>query len=324
MHIKIENITKEFEGVKAVDDFSIEIEKGELVSLLGPSGCGKTTTLRMLGGFLAPSSGRIILEGEDITVAPPEKRPLATVFQSYALFPHMNVIQNVTYGLKNIKKYSKGELGEMGRKMLDIVGLGELCGRSVTRLSGGQQQRVALARALILNPKVLLMDEPLSNLDAKLRVRMRNEIKQIQKKLGITMVFVTHDQEEAMSISDRIVVMNRGRAEQIGTPSDVYERPHSEFVADFIGRANILENNEYKAVVRPEHIVLSNEKGRYSGSIVEKSFLGFFTSYVLNAKIDGKETVLHVDCVNSKCDYRVGDTVYFDFEIVHNIKNIRI
>ncbi|KDR94694.1 iron(III) transport system ATP-binding protein [Peptoclostridium litorale DSM 5388] len=320
MYLKIENITKEFEGFRAVDDFSIEIEKGELVSLLGPSGCGKTTTLRILGGFLAPSSGRIILEGEDITGTSPEKRPVATVFQSYALFPHMNVIQNVTYGLKNLKMYSKGEMDQKGREMLDIVGLGELSGRNVTRISGGQQQRVALARALILNPKVLLMDEPLSNLDAKLRVRMRNEIKHIQKKLGITMVFVTHDQEEAMSISDRIVVMNGGRAEQIGCPINIYERPCSEFVADFIGRANILEMGASKVVVRPEHIVISSKDGRYSGAIVEKSFLGFFTSYVVNAKIDGKETLLQVDCVNSKCNYDTGDIVHFEFERVHEIE----
>lgn len=321
MFLSIENVTKEFGSFAAVRDFSIEIEKGELVSLLGPSGCGKTTMLRMIGGFLNPSKGRILLEDKDITAMTPEKRPVSTVFQSYALFPHMSVIENVEYGLKSNKAYSAKEVREKSVQMLSVVGLEELQKKNVTQISGGQQQRVALARSLILNPKVLLMDEPLSNLDAKLRVKMRKEIKQIQKRFGITMIFVTHDQEEAMSISDRIVVMNSGEIEQFGTPEQIYKAPETEFVADFIGRANILRLAGRKSVVRPQHIRLSSERGSYSGSIVEKTFLGFFTSYVIECEIEGERQLLQVDSMDSHGSHGVGERVYFEIERLHNLKD---
>lgn len=317
MFLSIENIRKEFGNFAAVEDFSVDIQKGELISLLGPSGCGKTTVLRMIGGFLSPSKGRIMIEGQDITGMPPQKRPVSTVFQSYALFPHMNVIQNVVYGLKSSKLYSVREIEKMGLEMLSTVGMEELKNKNVTQLSGGQQQRVALARALILNPKVLLMDEPLSNLDAKLRVKMRKEIKQIQKEFGITMIFVTHDQEEAMSISDRIVVMNAGKAEQIGFPEQIYEEPRTEFVADFIGRVNIIQLDGKRTVIRPQHIALSREAGKFKGRIAEKSFLGFYTSYVVEGIVDGTPLMLQVDSVDSKDKYEEGENILFDFEKLH-------
>ena len=224
----------------AVDDINLQIRSGEFLTLLGPSGCGKTTTLRMIAGFENPSAGELTLDGEDMTGLTPDKRPMAMVFQSYALFPHMSVFDNVAYGLKLLK---------MGRKQIEqevnfaltSMSLLAFAERSPNQLSGGQQQRVALARALVMKPKVLLFDEPLSNLDAKLRVQMRAEIRRLQQKLGITSVYVTHDQDEAMSLSDRIVVMRHGKIEQLATPEEVYRRPASVFVADFIGQANFLD-----------------------------------------------------------------------------------
>jgi iron(III) transport system ATP-binding protein len=242
MYLTLENITKVFPPrgtageVTAVHDVSLGIEKGELVTLLGPSGCGKTTTLRMIAGFEFPTLGRITLDGQEINPLPPHKREMSMVFQSYAIFPHLNVFENIAYGL-NVQRLSKSVIKERVNKVLDLVHLEGYGDRAPTQLSGGQQQRVALARALIMEPKVLLMDEPLSNLDAKLREEMRTEIRRIQKELNITSVYVTHDQIEAMTLSDRIVVMNQGIIEQIGTPVEVYRFPNNRFVADFIGRA---------------------------------------------------------------------------------------
>src|SRR5512136_1704676 len=246
MYLTLENITKVFpprgsaSEVTAVHNVNLDIEKGELVTLLGPSGCGKTTTLRMIAGFEFPTSGRIILDGQEINPLPPHKREMSMVFQSYAIFPHLNVSENIAYGL-NVQRLSKSIIKERVNKVLDLVHLEGYGDRAPTQLSGGQQQRVALARALIMEPKVLLMDEPLSNLDAKLREQMRTEIRRIQKRLGITSVYVTYDQIEAMTLSDRIVVMNQGIIEQIGTPVEVYRFPNSRFVADFIGRANFVQ-----------------------------------------------------------------------------------
>ncbi len=217
----------------------LDIEKGELVTLLGPSGCGKTTTLRMIAGFEFPTAGTITLDGREINSLPPHKREMSMVFQSYAIFPHLTVFENIAYGL-NVQRLSQHVIGERVNKVLDLVHLEGYGDRAPTQLSGGQQQRVALARALIMEPKVLLMDEPLSNLDAKLREEMRTEIRRIQKAMNITSVYVTHDQIEAMTLSDRIVVMNAGIIEQIGTPVQVYRFPNSRFVADFIGRANFV------------------------------------------------------------------------------------
>ena len=248
MYLSLENISKIFpprggvSEVTAVKNVSLEIYKGELVTLLGPSGCGKTTTLRIIAGFEFPTEGKIILDGQEINSLPPHKRNMSMVFQSYAIFPHLNVFENIAYGL-NVQRLSKEVISNRVNKVLDLVHLEGYGHRAPTQLSGGQQQRVALARALVMEPKVLLMDEPLSNLDAKLREEMRTEIRRIQKELNITSVYVTHDQIEAMTLSDRIVVMNLGVIEQIGTPVEMYRYPNSRFVANFIGRANFVAGN---------------------------------------------------------------------------------
>jgi len=225
--------------VRAVDRVSLTIEPGEFVTLLGPSGCGKTTTLRLISGFEMPTSGRILLDGKDISHRPPNKRDMAMVFQSYALFPHMTVFNNIAYGLR-VQHTPRHDVQQRVERVLELMGLSGMGNRRPHELSGGQQQRVALARSLVVEPRVLLFDEPLSNLDAKLRVQMRSEIRNLQRRLHITSVYVTHDQVEAMALSDRIVVMNNGQIEQIGTPEEIYRWPVSRFVADFIGRANFL------------------------------------------------------------------------------------
>ena len=243
--VALERLTKVFrspEGreVMAVDDVSLSFGGGSFVTLLGPSGCGKTTTLRMIAGFENPTSGRILVDGADVSRRTPDKREMGMVFQSYALFPHLTVFENVAYGLR-LRRRSGTDLRAAVDRTLELVGLSGLGSRRPSELSGGQQQRVALARAMAIEPRVLLFDEPLSNLDAKLRVSLRSEIRRIQQTLGITSVYVTHDQSEAMALSDVVVVMNAGRVEQFGTPDEVYRRPASRFVADFIGRANFVE-----------------------------------------------------------------------------------
>ncbi len=226
----------------AVDSVSLSVKQGEMVVFLGPSGCGKTTTLRMIAGFELPTSGKILIEGTDMTNVPVNKRGIGFVFQNYALFPHMSVFSNVAYGLRS-RRESEAMIGQKVLNALELVGLANAGERYPNQLSGGEQQRVALARVLVMEPKLLLMDEPLSNLDAKLRIYMRTEIRRIQKKLGITCLYVTHDQSEALTMADRIIVMNRGHVEQIGSPFDIYAQPASIFVADFIGQANILKVN---------------------------------------------------------------------------------
>lgn len=247
MYLRLQDLVKVFpsrhgsDEVVAVNHISLDIEQGELVTLLGPSGCGKTTTLRMIAGFEFPTGGKILLDGREINMLPPHQREMSMVFQSYAIFPHLNVYENVSYGL-NVKRVPGAEIKRRVAEVLELVQLTGYENRAPNQLSGGQQQRVALARALVMHPKVLLMDEPLSNLDAKLREQMRTEIRRIQKSVGITSVYVTHDQVEAMTLSDRIVVMNQGIIEQIGPPPALYRRPASRFVADFIGRANFIES----------------------------------------------------------------------------------
>jgi iron(III) transport system ATP-binding protein len=235
-----EFVTPEKRNVIAVNRANLNIEQGQFVTLLGPSGCGKTTTLRMIAGFEFPTSGSIVLDGKNIATTPPNKREMAMVFQSYALFPHLNVFDNIAYGLQ-LQRKTNSEIKRAVAEMTELVNLSGLEKRRPAELSGGQQQRVALARAIAVRPKVLLFDEPLSNLDAKLRVGLRTEIRRLQKQLGITSVYVTHDQAEAMSLSDLIVVMHAGKIEQTGTPNEIYRRPINRFVADFIGRANFLE-----------------------------------------------------------------------------------
>ena len=233
MYLNVEGLRKSFGNKIIVDDLSFSLEKGELMCILGSSGCGKTTTLNMIGGFLPADGGKIFLDGQDITDIPPEERPVATVFQAYALFPHMNVLQNVTYGLK-FKRMARQEAEEKGMRYLDMVGMREYAKASIQRLSGGQQQRVALARALITEPKLCLLDEPFSNLDAGLREKLRFELKRLQKELGMTMLFVTHDQEEAMILSDRMAVMEKGVFVQCDTPWNIYHHPATGFVRDFL------------------------------------------------------------------------------------------
>ncbi|MDS9466354.1 ABC transporter ATP-binding protein [Paracoccus sp. MBLB3053] len=235
--LNLEHLQKSFGPTKVVHDFNLSIEKGEFVSFLGPSGCGKTTVLRMVAGFEGPSEGRILIDGQDVTRLRPNQRQIGMVFQAYALFPNLTVAENVGFGLK-VAGVPRAERGPRVQEMLDLIGLPELGGRYPWQLSGGQQQRVALARALAPRPRVLLLDEPLSALDAKIRVSLRNQIREIQQQLGITTIFVTHDQEEALSISDRIVVMHRGVADQTGTPRDIYNHPATDFVAGFVGTLN--------------------------------------------------------------------------------------
>jgi spermidine/putrescine transport system ATP-binding protein len=244
--VRLESVTKAFKEALAVDDISLTIEDGEFFSLLGPSGCGKTTTLRMIGGFEVPTSGSIFLGDRDVSDLPPYKRDVNTVFQSYALFPHLDVSENVAYGLKR-KKVASGEITGRVTEMLELVDLPDYGTRRITQLSGGQAQRVALARALVNKPQVLLLDEPLGALDLKLRKQMQLELKRIQSEVGITFIYVTHDQDEAMTMSDRIAVMNRGRFEQVGAPQDVYEAPATAFVAGFLGASNLLEGEVTEA-----------------------------------------------------------------------------
>ncbi len=264
--LRILGLTKQLGGRRVVDGINLDVGQGELVCLLGPSGCGKTTTLRMVGGFISPDAGRIEIGGRDVTGLPPERRPTAMVFQNYALWPHMTVFKNIAYGLK-LRKISKPEIEERVQAVLKMVNLTHLRDRHPAALSGGEQQRVALARALVLEPAVLLLDEPLSNLDAKLRVVVREEIKEIQQRLKITTVFVTHDQDEAMSIADRIAVMSAGRIEQYAKPEEIYRRPESRFVAGFVGTMNFFEGRIHPdhIVVGPSQVRLAVEEGALEG-----------------------------------------------------------
>ena len=247
--IQLSDVYKKFEGSEGavIKNLSLEVKKGEFLTLLGPSGCGKTTTLRMLAGFEQPTSGRVIIDGEDVTEISPHERCVNTVFQNYALFPHMNIFDNIAFGLK-MKKVSGNEIKARVNEMLKMIQLEGYEKRMPSQLSGGQMQRVAIARAVVNNPKVLLLDEPLGALDQKLRKQMQLELKHLQKRLGITFIFVTHDQEEALTMSDRIVVMKDGVIEQLGTPDEIYENPSTRFVADFIGETNFLEGKIIKVM----------------------------------------------------------------------------
>ena len=303
--IEIRNLTKSFGNLKAVDDISLDIQSGEFITLLGPSGSGKTTVLRMIAGFEDPDAGLIKLNGEDITHLPPFDRDVNTVFQDYALFPHMSVQENVEYGLRT-RKVSKTERAKQAIAAIASVKLEETVNRLPHQLSGGQRQRIALARALVLRPRVLLLDEPLGALDRQLREEMQVELKKIQRDAGITFVFVTHDQEEAMRMSDRIVVFNSGRIEQVGTPEQVYEEPRTNFVAGFLGTANIftvdmankLLGASSTVSIRPERIRLEAlgtkiDEGETSivGRIHEAAFVGANTIYIIETEFGMKLTV---------------------------------
>ncbi len=297
--IELKNIVKEFDGQVVLKGINLDIHENEFVTLLGPSGCGKTTTLRIIGGFAEANSGEVIFDGIDIAKVPPYKREINTCFQKYALFPHMNVRENIEFGLK-IKKIQKDIIDQKVAKMLKLVGLEGYGDRDVTLLSGGQQQRVAIARALVNEPMVLLLDEPLGALDLKLRKEMQLELKKIQKEVGITFIYVTHDQEEALTMSDTIVVMNEGDIQQIGSPTDIYNEPENRFVAKFIGDSNIVEgtmikdclvkfddqefecvdkgyadDEEVDIVIRPEDIdIVSEEVGKLKGTVTSVIFKG--------------------------------------------------
>jgi putative spermidine/putrescine transport system ATP-binding protein len=287
--IELTKLTKEFAEVRAVDAIDLHVPGGEFFSLLGPSGCGKTTTLRMIAGFERPTSGQIVLDGTDVAYTPPHQRNVNTVFQNYALFPHLNVYDNIAFGLKRAKR-PKAEIRDRVGKALELVQLSGYERRKSSQLSGGQQQRVALARALILNPAVLLLDEPLGALDAKLRKTLQIELKALQQEVGITFLYVTHDQEEALTMSDRLAVFNAGRIEQVGSPADVYEHPQTEFVAGFVGVSNVLERitngRTSRFTVRPEKIRIlaeheTPEDGAHTegGEISEVVYVGMVTRY---------------------------------------------
>lgn len=315
MYLEIKNLNKIFEKGKGIENINIQVKEGELVTLLGPSGCGKTTLLNLIGGFLTPDKGEILIENKNIIKLAPEDRPISTVFQNYALFPHMNVIENISYGLK-YTTLKKREQQEEAIKYLKIVGLDGYEKLPIQNLSGGQQQRVALARALVLKPKILLLDEPFSNLDVKLKISMREELKYLQKKLKITMIFVTHDQEEALCISDKIVVMKDGEIVQVGAPEEIYYSPINDYVADFIGKVNIVFKGNNKFLIRPEEVKISlSSSGEWA--IDSKEFMGSFTLIYLKNKTDNKILISQVFRKDS-LKFKVGDTV----TIIENYSNL--
>ncbi|MBE6754510.1 MAG: ABC transporter ATP-binding protein [Ruminococcaceae bacterium] len=310
--ISLRNISISFDGESVLENFNLDIENGSFVTLLGPSGCGKTTTLRIIGGFVEPDEGDVFFNGQRINDLPPHKRQLNTIFQRYALFPHLNVFENIAFGMR-IQKKSEEEIREKVAEMLRLVSLTGFEKRRVGTLSGGQQQRVAIARAIANDPKVLLLDEPLGALDLKLRKDMQVELKQIQSRLGITFVYVTHDQEEALSMSDVIVVMNHGVIQQIGSPTDIYNEPKNGFVADFIGESNIVDGimhadcdvefcgarvpcvdtgfaagEEVDVVVRPEDvIVVPKDQAQFCGKVLSTTFKG--VHYEMRVDIPGQD-----------------------------------
>ena len=338
--IELKNISKSFDGDVVLDNISLDIYDNEFLTLLGPSGCGKTTTLRIISGFVQPDEGEVVFMGDDITDVPPHKRNVNTVFQRYALFPHLNVFENIAFPLRE-KKVPKAEIEEKVKEMLKLVMLTGFEKRNVTSLSGGQQQRVAIARALINHPKVLLLDEPLSALDLKLRKDMQQELKKIQKSTGITFVFVTHDQEEALSMSDTIVVMSEGKIQQIGTPVDIYNEPENAFVADFIGESNIIDGvmlEDGKArfsghtfdcldsgfekrelvdiVIRPEDVdIVPVEKGMLEGVVTSVTFMGVHYEIIVDVK-GFKWMIQTTDFVD--VDEHIG--IYLEPDAIHVMK----
>lgn len=351
MTMVIENIEKSYGDVPAVKGVSLKVNEGEFLVLVGPSGCGKTTILKMLGGIIFPDKGKIYFKNRDITMTPANIRPTATVFQDYALFPHLNVHDNIAYGLKARGKKSY-EIKETVEKYMEIMQIKNLKNRQINELSGGQKQRVALARALVVNPEIILFDEPLSSLDAKLRVEMRQEIKKIQRETGITAVYVTHDQEEALAIADKVAVMNDGILEQVGTPEEIYNHPKTKFVADFIGVANFINSKILKVenhsvtiemlnriikipcnfiknfstekvaqnktlilLTRPENIVFRDD-GDFEGIILERSFLGSTTRYFV--KVSDYEKLI-VDIFADTPSIKVGSTVKFKIKSINAI-----
>ena len=338
--IELKNIVVEFDGERILDDLSLSISDGEFVTLLGASGCGKTTTLRIIAGFIEPNAGQVFFDSKDMSGVPPYKREVNTIFQRYALFPHYNVFENIAYGLR-VRHTPEPVIREEVSKMLSLVGLEGFEKRNVTRLSGGQQQRVAIARALILKPKVLLLDEPLAALDLKLRKDMQKELKNIQKQLGITFIYVTHDQEEALSMSDTVVVMNKGKIQQIGTPVDIYNEPKNAFVAEFIGESNIIDGvmqadykvtfarhtfecldsgfdtgEEVDVVVRPEDVdIVPSDRGMVTGVVTSVTFRGVHFEIIVD--VDGFKWM-----IQTTDEHREGDLVgiFVEPDAIHIMK----
>lgn len=357
--IEIKNVSKVFDGITVVDDVNLAVRRGEFVTLLGPSGCGKTTLLRMIAGFEMPTTGQIFLEKQDVTTVPPHLRPINTVFQKYALFPHLNVFKNIAFGLKLKKiptgesdkkgrpiyrKYTKDEIAEKVERALKLVNLEAYGHRSVTGLSGGQQQRVAIARAIVCEPKVLLLDEPLGALDLKMRKEMQSELAAMHKNIGITFIFVTHDQEEALTMSDKIVVMTDGAIQQKGTPKKIYDEPANAFVADFIGESNILSGvmkRDYRVefcgtefecldkgfardekvdlVIRPEDITLSRKDGALKGKVLSCVFKG--TYYETEVLAENYEFT-----VQNNAEFKVGEEVFLVIipDGIHIMKKLKV
>ena len=338
--VELKGISVTFDGETVLDNLDLEIKDKEFITLLGPSGCGKTTTLRIIAGFVEPDCGEVLFDGKTINGVPAFKRQVNTIFQRYALFPHLNVYENIAFGLR-VKKMKEEDIDKKVREMLALVNLVGLEKRKIDTLSGGQQQRVAIGRAIANNPKVLLLDEPLAALDLKLRKDMQTELKKIQQQLGITFVFVTHDQEEALSMSDRVVVMDGGKIQQVGTPQDIYNEPKNAFVADFIGESNILDGvmiDDYLAefsgkqfkcldfgfdkkenvdvVVRPEDVdIVAPEKGMLQGVVTSVTFLG--VHYEIIVDIGGFKWM-----IQTTDESRVGDSVglYIEPDAIHIMK----
>jgi putative spermidine/putrescine transport system ATP-binding protein len=337
-YLELNGLRKSFGGQPALDGLDLELREGELVSLLGPSGCGKTTALRIVAGFETADTGHVVVDGKDITSVPANRRDMGMVFQAYSLFPNMTAAQNIAFGLR-LRKTSGTERAKRTDELLELVGLGKFGARYPHQMSGGQQQRVALARALAIQPRVLLLDEPLSALDAKVRVNLRDEIRRIQTELGMTTLFVTHDQEEALAVSDRVGVMSQGRLEQLDTPAVVYREPASAFVAQFVGVTNsvtgtvdagsvrlggfrlvadtaVADGGEVKVIVRPEDIALAAHEGESNGALVgtvlTHSFLGPITRLVI--RLEAGEQLVRVDQPsNQAADYPPGSTVALAF-----------
>lgn len=301
MYLSLKNISKKYKDKEILKNISFDIKEGELVCILGPSGCGKTTLLNIIGGFVSDFSGDVLLSDENINNIPPEKREIATVFQSYGLFTHKNVIDNVSYGLK-LLKVDKNTRENRAKEMLEKVGLAGYEKKKIKELSGGEQQRVAIARSMVLNPKLLLLDEPLSNLDIHLRDVMRKEIKRIQKQFGVTMIIVTHDQEDAFKLADRVIVINEGHIEQIGTPEELYKEPKSNFISSFIGENNIIDEN---LVIRPEEITIKLDSSG-EGKVVDVTYLGATVEYLVETP-DGN--TLKVLTMSTAERFNIGDKV---------------
>lgn len=342
--ITLKNLSKTYDDLTVLDKLSLDIKKNEFLTLLGPSGCGKTTTLKIIAGFEYADEGNVLFEDKEMNNIPPYQRPVNTVFQKYALFPHMNVYENIAFGLK-IKKLPKGEIEKKVKEMLKLVDLEGQEKRKVESLSGGQQQRIAIARALVNEPKVLLLDEPLGALDLKLRQEMQIELKRMQQKLGITFIFVTHDQEEALSMSDTIIVMNKGKIQQMGTPEDIYNEPKNSFVAGFIGESNIFDgvmlddfkaefcnrkfdcvdkgfekNENIEVVIRPEDIkMVDPQEGMLKGIVTSTVFKG--VHYEIEVKENNRKWILH-NTKSAEIGSKLGMDIYpEDIHIMRKEKN---